>query len=80
MDDGSTTFNMCYMIQGDDPLEVNSDSELDEDVDMSYDELALFCQQLLKKYELLKKEKDSFKNKFKIISKENKPLTINYFD
>jgi len=29
---------------------------------MPYDELALFYQQLLKKYELLKKEKDSLKN------------------
>ena len=36
------------MVQGDDSLEVNSESELDEDVDISYDELALFCQKLLK--------------------------------
>ena len=35
-DDGSNT----YMVQGDNPLEVNFESELDEDVDMSYDELA----------------------------------------
>ena len=46
-DNRSDAFNMCYMFQGEDPLEVNSDSELDEDVDMPYDELALFCQQLL---------------------------------
>ena len=44
---------MCYMVQGDDPLEVNSDSELDDDVDMTYDELAMFYQ-LLNKYDLLK--------------------------
>jgi len=41
-DEGSDTSNMCYMIQGDDPLEINSDSEIDEDDKMSYDELALF--------------------------------------
>ena len=46
--DGSATSSISYMIQGDDPLEVNSESEVDEDVDMPYDELAMFCQ-LLKK-------------------------------
>ena len=35
LDEGSVTSNICYMVQGDDPLEVNSDSEFDEDVDMS---------------------------------------------
>ena len=34
-DDGSDASNICYMVQGDNPLEVNSESELDEDVDMS---------------------------------------------
>ena len=53
-DDGCDASNICYMIHRDNPLEVNSESELDEDVDMSYDELALFCQQLLEKYDLLK--------------------------
>ena len=46
-DDGSDASNLCYMVQGDNPLEVNSESELEEDVNLSYDELALFCQQLL---------------------------------
>ena len=46
--DKSATFNMCYMVQGDDPLEVNSESELDEDVDMPYDELALFVNNFLR--------------------------------
>ena len=41
------------MVQGDNPLEVNIESELEEDVDMSYDELASFCQQLLEKYDML---------------------------
>ena len=56
--DLSDTSNMCYMVQGDDPLEVKSDSELDDDVDISYDELALLCHEILKKYDLLKKEND----------------------
>ena len=55
---------------------------------MSYDELASFCQKLLKKYDLLKaendklkkentsllKENDSFRNKLACVSKENKVL------
>ena len=45
------------MVQGDDLLEVNSESEVEEDIDMSYDELASFCQKLLQKYNLLKEEK-----------------------
>ena len=44
--------------QGDDPLEVNSESELEEDIHMSNDELASFCQKLLKKYDLLKIENE----------------------
>ena len=51
------------MIQGDNPLKVNSEFELDEDIDMSYDELASFCQQLLEKYDLLKKDHKKLKNK-----------------
>ena len=42
-DDGSDASNICYMVQGDNPLEVNSEFELDEDVDLSYNELAIFC-------------------------------------
>ena len=34
-DDGSDASDLCYMVQGDSPLEVNSEFELDEDVDMS---------------------------------------------
>ena len=37
---------MCYMVQEDDPLEVNSESELEE-IDILYDELASFYQKLL---------------------------------
>ena len=44
LDDGSDASNVCYMVQGDSPLEVNSESELYEDVDISYDELVSFCQ------------------------------------
>ena len=49
------------MVQGDDLFEVNSEFELDEDVDMSYDQLALFYQQLLEKYDLLKKDNKKLK-------------------
>jgi len=41
-DDGSDASNMCYMVLGDDPLEVNSESKVDGDVDMPHDELAMF--------------------------------------
>ena len=44
------------MVQGDNPLEVTTESEVDEDNDMSYDELACFCQQLLGKYDMLRKD------------------------
>ena len=33
---------MCYMVQGNDPLEVNSKSELDKKVEMPYDKLTSF--------------------------------------
>ena len=47
-DDGSEASNLCYMVQGDNPLEVNSESELEEDIDMSYDDLHLFVKSFLK--------------------------------
>ena len=66
------------------PLEVTTESEVDEDVDMSYDELTSFCQQLLEKYDMLRKdkkmknkidcmskEKDSFQTRFENVSKKN---------
>ena len=66
------------------PLEVTTESEVDED-NMSYDELTSFCQQLLEKYDMLRKdnknlkkkfdcmlnEKDSLENKVACIEKEN---------
>ena len=87
-DVGSDVSNKCYMIQGDNPLEVTTESEVDEDVDMFYDELTSFCQQLLEKYDMLKKnnknlkknfdcmlnEKDSLENKVACIEKENEDL------
>ena len=60
-DDGSATFNMCYMVQGDEPLEVYTESKLKEDIDMPYDELASFYQKILKKYDLLKIENKKLK-------------------
>ena len=55
-DQRSNTSDMCYMVQRDDPLEVNSESELDEDDTMSYDDLTMFYQKLLEKYDSLKVE------------------------
>ena len=75
------------MVQGDNPLEVTTESEVDEN-DMSYDELSTFCQLLLEKYDMIKKEnknlkkkfdcmlneKDSLENKVACIEKENEIL------
>ena len=41
-DVGSDISNVCYMVQGDNPLKVNSESELEEVVNMPYEELASF--------------------------------------
>ena len=35
-DNESDASNICYMVQGDNPLEVNSEFELEEDIDMPY--------------------------------------------
>ena len=43
------------MVQGDNPLEITTESEVDED-DMSYDELTTLSQLLLEKYDMIKKE------------------------
>ena len=59
------------MVQGDNPLEVTTESEVEEDDDMSYDELTSFCQQLLGKYDMLKKDNKSLKKKFDCMLKEN---------
>jgi len=40
LDEESDTSNMCYMVQGH-PLEINSESELNEDDNIPYDDLAL---------------------------------------
>ena len=56
-------------VQGNDRLEVNSDSELDED--MPYDERALLCKMLLKKYDLLNVEKNSLKKENASLLNEN---------
>ena len=32
--------HICFMVQGDDSLEVNSESDFDEDDKLSYDDLA----------------------------------------
>ena len=65
------------MVQGDNPLEVNFEFEFDEDVDMSYDDLASFCQQLLEKYDLLKKDHKRLKNKYSPFQKKKILFKIN---
>ena len=42
--------NMCFMVPGDDLLEVNSESNLEEHEQVSYDDLALYCEELIEKY------------------------------
>ena len=59
------------MVQGDNPLEVNTEFELEEDVDMPYDELASFYQQLLEKYDMSKKDNKNLKKKVDCMLKEN---------
>ena len=38
------TSDMCFMLQGNDSLDVNSEFDFDEDDKIPYDELAMFCQ------------------------------------
>jgi len=69
-DVGSDTSNKCYMVQGDNPLEVTTESEVDDN-DMSYDELSTFCKLLLEKYDMMKKENKNLKKKFDCMLNEN---------
>ena len=40
--------HMCFMVQGDDPFEVNSESDLTEDDKLLYDDLVKYCKNYLK--------------------------------
>ena len=61
----------CYMVQGNDSLEVHSETQLDDsasssgddfmDVDALNEELSLFCENLLEKYKLLKRKSFALK-------------------
>ena len=63
---GDESNQHCYMVQGDDSLEVNSKTQLDDsasssgddyvDADALNEELSLVCENLLEKYQLLKKK------------------------
>ena len=75
-DVGSDISNMCYMVQGDNPLEVNTESELDDE-DMSYDELTSFCQQLLEKYDMIKKENKNLKKNIACMHNEHDSFRSN---
>ena len=68
---------MYFMIQGDDPLEVNLESNLEEHEQLSCDDLASYCEELPEKYDLmkkidlkLKKENGVLFSKFDIVLKE----------
>ena len=50
------------MLYGDNPLEVTTESEVEDD-NMSYDELTTFCQLLLEKYDMIKKDNKILKKK-----------------
>ena len=60
-DDDST--HMCFMIQGDDHLEVNSESNLDFD-DLSMEEIVLYFEQFEEKYKLLKIKNKNLKREW----------------
>ena len=58
------------MVQGDNPLEVNTESE-DEDVNMSYEELSTFCQLLLERHDMIKNENKNLKKNIACMHKEH---------
>ena len=65
----------CYMVQGNDSLEVNSKTQLDDsassfsddyvDADALNEELSIVCENLLQKYQLLKKKRFKLKEENK---------------
>ena len=69
----------CYMVQGNDSLEVNSETQLDDsassssndymDADALNEELFIVCENLLEKYQVLKKKSTK-------LNKENKDLCL----
>jgi len=75
---GDESDQYCYMVQGNDSLEVNSDTQLDDcassssddhmDADALNEELYIVCENLLEKYQVLKK-------KTFIMKEENKNLS-----
>ena len=56
----------CYMVQGNDSLEINSDTQLDDsassfgddymDADALNEELSIICENLFEKYQVLKRK------------------------
>ena len=50
------SMHMFFMVQGDDPLKVNSESDFDEDDKLSYDDLAICCEELFEKYDFMAKK------------------------
>ena len=68
----------CYMVQGNDSLEVNSDTQLDDsasssgndyvDADALNEEFSIVCEKLLEKYKVLKKKSFGLKEENKNLS------------
>ena len=64
------------MVQGDNPLEVTTESEVEDD-NLSYDELTSFCQTLLEKYDMIKKENKNLKKNIACMHKEHDSFRSN---
>ena len=66
----------CYMVQGNDSLEVNLETQLDDsasssgddhmDADALNEELSIVCENLLEKYQILKKKVLNYIKKIRI--------------
>ena len=75
---GDESDQPCYMVQGNDSLEVNSDTQLDDsassscndyvDADTLNEELSIVCEKLLEKYKVLKKKNFELKEENKNLS------------
>ena len=69
---------VCYMVQGNDSLEINSDTYLDNctsssnddnamDADTLNEELSIFCENLLSKYKILKSKSFDLKKENELL-------------
>ena len=71
---GEESDQRCFMAQGNDSLEVNSDTQLDDssscdeyiDADTLNEELSIVCEKLLEKYKVLKNKSFKLNKKMRI--------------